>query len=127
MLNYSSVLIFWHAPPNEHQNGIIREYRVELSNNNTTVSYTTEGPFLLVGNLKPNINYSCSIAAYTIMRGPFSETVTILVRQENYISNRDMGGLNTFTCKWPCLLYDTLYVHARCMVNSMPLSKWLIK
>lgn len=84
MLNYSSILLFWQAPPTEHQNGIIREYHVELSGSNTSVHYTTEGPFLLVGNLKPNINYNSSIAAHTIMRGPLSESITILLRQEKY-------------------------------------------
>ena len=78
------MLLFWQAPPTEHQNGIIREYHVELSNNSTSINYTTEGPFLLLDNLKPNTDYNCSIAAYTIMRGPFSQPITISLRPENY-------------------------------------------
>jgi hypothetical protein len=31
----------------------------------------------------PNTEYNCSVAAYTIVRGPFSEPIIILLHQEN--------------------------------------------
>ena len=85
MLNPSSVLLFWHAPPIEHQNGIIQGYHIELSRDNESVHYTTEGPYLVVDNLLQDTDYNCSVAAYTILMGPFSEPVILSLRLENHI------------------------------------------
>ena len=85
MLNRSSVLLFWHAPPIEHQNGIIQGYHIELSRDNESVHYTTEGPYLVVDNLLQDSDYNCSVAAYTIMMGSFSEPIIISLRLENHI------------------------------------------
>ena len=92
MLNSSSVLLFWDAPPIEHQNGIVRGYHIELSGDNTSLHYTTAAPFLVVDYLMPSIDYNCSVAAYTTERGPFSEPT--IVSLENQIVSTQMNTNN---------------------------------
>ena len=94
MLNSSSVLLFWDAPPIEHQNGIVREYHVEISGENTSLYYTTDTPFLVLDYLMPSMNYNCSVAAYTTERGPFSEPTTISLHLENQIITTQMNTSN---------------------------------
>ena len=85
------MLLFWQAPPTEHQNGIIQEYHVVISGNGTSSNYTTKGPFLLLESLEPNKDYNCSIAAYTVMIGTFSEPVTISLKKIHIVTSKTVA------------------------------------
>jgi len=80
LLSSTTLHLAWQPPLTQHRNGLIREYRVNITevesgrhfqNITTTTSITL--PFL-----HPYYNYHCFIAAYTIGMGPFS---TILMVQ----------------------------------------------
>ena len=80
------MFLFWQAPPTEHQNGIIREYHVEVMENSTSgthFNYITESPYLLVDNLIPEHDYICTIAAYSTRKGPYSQPIIVTLNLEN--------------------------------------------
>lgn len=78
-MNATSTLVTWRPPLAKHQNGVIKEYHVELTqvNSTTLFQYTTQEPYLLIDSLEPGIIYICTVAAFTVGRGPSSEAITI--------------------------------------------------
>ena len=75
----------WNPPPLEHQNGDIREYKINITEVETEtelqhlMSITTT---LTVSNLHPSYHYQCSIAAVTIGTGPYSDIFTVQTRED---------------------------------------------
>ena len=74
-----SLLLRWNPPPTEYQNGIIREYLVNVTEENTgrkfqvmTRSPTVE---LQLQFLHPHYTYTLRVAAITNTVGPFSYSV----------------------------------------------------
>ena len=74
-----SLLLRWNPPPTEYQNGIIREYLVNVTEENTerkfqilTTSPTAE---LQLQFLHPHYTYILKVAAITNTVGPFSYSV----------------------------------------------------
>ena len=74
-----SLLLRWNPPPTEYQNGIIREYLVNVTEDNTgrkfqimTRSPTAE---LQLPFLHPHYTYMLRVAAITNTVGPFSYSV----------------------------------------------------
>ena len=68
----------WSPPPEEHQNGIITEYRVQITevltgemnvkrSNSTTIE---------VLGLHPDYEYEWNVAAVTVGVGPYTNTTT---------------------------------------------------
>ena len=58
----------------EDQNGIVREYVVNITETNTgsTIQKLSTTNSLTVENLHPYYTYSVMVAAYTIESGPYS-------------------------------------------------------
>ena len=80
--------ISWIPPPLEHQNGIIREYRVNITERETGMVFRliTAATSVTVPSLHPYYNYKCTIAAVTIGEGPYSVELTITMPEEgNYV------------------------------------------
>lgn len=72
-----TLLVSWDPPPVQSQNGIITEYVVRISAQETAEQFqhTTTGSMssLSIGVLHPDYTYSYTVAAGTgIGRGPFS-------------------------------------------------------
>ena len=76
--------ISWVPPPFPHQNGIIREYRVNVTERETGMTYrlTTAATSLTVPSLHPFYTYSCAVAAFTIAEGPYSVEVNITMPED---------------------------------------------
>ena len=88
-LNSTSVLLSWRPPLAQYQNGVIRSYYVEFTVVNSTEAlfqYITQDQYLVINNLEPNTVYSYRVAAYTVGRGPFSESLTIFLNSETGMS-----------------------------------------
>ena len=88
-LNSTSIFLSWRPPLIQYRNGIIRGYYVEFTLDNSTevwAQYTTQDQHLLVDNLEPKIMYAYRVAAYTVGRGPFSETLMIVLNSESGMS-----------------------------------------
>ena len=80
----TTVLIFWIPPPFEHQNGVIRGYRVNITETETGIAYrlVTAATTLTVSSLHPFYTYECIIAAFTIAEGPYSVEVNITMPED---------------------------------------------
>ena len=83
-INSRTLSFTWEAPPEEDRNGIVREYRVNITELETgrvfqMVSSTTS---ILVSSLHPYYTYQWAVAAFTVGEGPFSAIQSILTPQD---------------------------------------------
>ena len=83
-IDSSTVAMQWTPPPPEDHNGIIREYRVLVTNVNTGVNETrvfssTTG---IIGMLTPSYVYKFSVTAFTVAEGPYSTSITITLPED---------------------------------------------
>ena len=71
VINTTAIFLSWEPPPPEYQNGIIRQYVIELNpaelEDNITIVST--GRSVTVTNLRPYTLYECTVAAETILVG----------------------------------------------------------
>ena len=75
-----SLLLRWDPPPFEHQNGILRQYHVNITEQDTGRDFqirstTTE---LRVSFLHPHYSYSLTVTAFTTTIGPSSYPLQVL-------------------------------------------------
>lgn len=71
----ATILLSWD-PPNGHHNGIIQEYRLNITEVETgrmfqSVSAITS---LLMSSLHPDYTYEWTVTAFTVGEGPYSYT-----------------------------------------------------
>lgn len=83
-MNTNSISLSWNPPPFEGQNGLIRRYRIivtEVETGGTTevTSYTTG---VTVGGLLAFYNYTCIVAAETIEVGAFSLGIRVQLPED---------------------------------------------
>ena len=78
-LNSTSLNLTWESPPPEHHNGIIREYRVTVTENITGEIHQLSTQFtnIVVSGLHPYFEYVCVVVAVTVDEGPHSSSITI--------------------------------------------------
>ena len=83
-----TLMISWMPPPFEHQNGIIREYQVNITESETEMVYhlTTAATSLTVPSLHPFYTYNCTVAAFTVAEGPYSLEVNITMPEDGTFS-----------------------------------------
>ena len=83
-INSTTLLVSWMPPPFEHQNGIIREYRLNITEMETGMVYrlVTTATSLTVPSLHPFYTYNCTVAAVTIAEGPYSVEVNITMPED---------------------------------------------
>ena len=86
-LNSTHLYLTWDPPPPSQVNGIIREYRLNITEAATGVllQFTTDADEreLVVGDLHPYYIYHCSVVAYTILPGPVTSTFTIQTEEDS--------------------------------------------
>ena len=85
-VNSTSIYLTWDPPPPSQVNGIIREYRINVTEAATgqVFQYTTLPNVLevTVGGLHPYYIYHCSVVAYTILPGPYTAVFTIQTEED---------------------------------------------
>ena len=74
----------WYPPPAEDQNGIMREYRIEITEVDTgrildVVSYSTS---IDLSSLHPHYRYEWIVAAFTIDTGPYTAVSTVMTDED---------------------------------------------
>ena len=84
VVSSSSIKLVWNPPPIDTTNGIITEYRINITELDTGtemtfVSYTTSST---VQGLHPNYIYECSISAVTTAEGPYSSLFVIQMPED---------------------------------------------
>lgn len=83
-INSSAFFLSWNAPPQEHWNGIIREYKIPVTEQNTGREFlrSSNTPEIALELLHPYYNYTCTVAAMTIRLGPFSTSLTVTTSED---------------------------------------------
>ena len=79
-----TVILQWTPPLPEDQNGIIREYRVNVTtlNNGDYMLVTVTGLTAIIPSLIPYFTYEFSVTAFTVLEGSYSPVETILMPQD---------------------------------------------
>ena len=71
----NSFLLSWNSPPRSSQNGVIRNYTIILTEEDTgrEIETATQRTSELFETLHPFYNYTFQVAAVTVAVGPFSQ------------------------------------------------------
>ena len=80
----TSFVLSWSPPPTSQQNGIIREYTVNITEIQTGISIILNSTSTSVSvlSLHPYYTYECRVSAYTVGSGPYSEVFTITTPED---------------------------------------------
>ena len=72
--NSTSISLSWSPPLSIHQNGIIREYRISIREEESgdVLSFTSSLASRTVTSLHPHYTYHCRVSAYTVGDGPLT-------------------------------------------------------
>lgn len=83
-LDSSSVKVSWNPPQFQLQNGIIVDYILQISGEDTAEDFEFHSfeEFVTVFNLHPFYTYTFTIAAVTIDVGPYSPAVAFQMPEE---------------------------------------------
>ena len=95
-LNSTHIYLTWDPPPPEDVNGVIREYRINVTEVETGVlrQFTTPANVreLVVGPLHPYYSYRSTIVAFTIQVGPYSTAITVRTEEDGELLRRRRKG-----------------------------------
>ena len=96
-LSSTSAYLTWNPPSYEKQNGVVREYIINVTVLETLEYFqlTSNTTFLEVIKLRPYRTYMCIIAAATsVGLGPFSDSVIIITPEDGkcHLYKVLMGG-----------------------------------
>ena len=86
--NARTIRLSWGEPPSNQQNGIIREYRVNITEVATgrvfqRVSTTTS---IEITSLHPFYVYEWTVSAFTVGEGPYSSISTITTPEDGKLT-----------------------------------------
>ena len=79
-----SISLSWNPPPFEEQNGLIRQYFVTITRNDTGMSFqqTSNATATTILGLHPFSTYTIAVAAETVDVGPFTEGVVVRLPED---------------------------------------------
>ena len=85
-LSPTSILMAWSPPPRHSQNGIIREYRVKITEVETgrELNFSTSSTSITVPLLHPYYTYDCVVRGYTVLIGPYAN-VTVMTPEDGML------------------------------------------
>ena len=83
-LDSRSIALSWNPPPDEFLNGILRQYQIEVVEEDTPreFSVNTSSNQYLLSSLHPFYTYDISVTATTVGNGPFSDSIDITTHQD---------------------------------------------
>ena len=83
----TSFVLSWSPPPTSQQNGIIREYTVNITElqTGTNIILNSTSTSVSVLSLHPYYTYECVVNAYTVGSGPYSEVFTIATSEDGML------------------------------------------
>ncbi len=94
----STTIVFsWNPPRVDLQNGVIREYRVqvqELETGNYSL-YTSFSTSIELSSLHPDYTYDLRVAAVTIAIGPYSDVVNVTTPEDGKFG---LSKIHFITC-----------------------------
>jgi len=88
----TSVTLRWSPPPASQQNGIIREYQVNITEIQTanTILLNSTSTSVVVQSLHPHYMYACAVSAYTVGSGPYSEVLNVTTAEDGTLYERGL-------------------------------------
>jgi receptor-type tyrosine-protein phosphatase Q len=82
VIDATSIFLSWEPPPNENQNGIIRQYLIQLKTADyDNITIVTTETNVTVTNLHPYTLYECTVAAQTILLGVLSDVQLVTTHE----------------------------------------------
>lgn len=90
-MNSTYIYLSWDTPPPSEINGIIREYRLNITEDATgsVFQYSTSASIqeITIGSLHPYYIYHCTVVAYTVEEGPYTSIFTIQTEEDSEFSS----------------------------------------
>ena len=88
-LSPTSIHITWDPPVLQDHNGVIREYRINVTEALTglQIQEITNQTQIIIDGLKPYHIYHCYIVAVTVDEGPYTVAVSVLTEEAGKYSN----------------------------------------
>lgn len=82
-LDSTSIHITWDPPLSDDHNGVIREYRVNVTQIATEyfTQLVTNQTQIIIEDLKPYHIYHCHVSAITVDEGPYTTAITVLTEE----------------------------------------------
>ena len=89
----STAVLQWTPPIPQDHNGVIREYRINVTALNTFNFHEVivTGTTAVIVSLFPSFTYHLSVSAHTVATGPYSPPVTITMPQDGESVTALMG------------------------------------
>jgi len=81
----NSLTLSWEPPAVESQNGVIRQYVIRITEEETSavMLHYANSVQVMVEDLHPYYTYTCSVAAETVEVGPYSTNVTVQLDEDS--------------------------------------------
>lgn len=83
----SSVSLTWSPPPVNLRNGIIREYKINVSEVETgrELEFYSSTSAITISTLHPFYTYLCRVSAFTVEYGPYTEDLVFMTLEDGEI------------------------------------------
>ena len=80
----TAIRISWSPPPAKDQNGLIRQYQINITevDTDTVTLRTSVSTYIVLFELHPFYTYECIVGAVTVTEGPYSDLMTITTPED---------------------------------------------
>ena len=97
-LSSTSIYITWDPPDLDDHNGVIREYRINVTESETLYfnQHTTNQTKIVISDLKPYHTYHCYVAAVTVDQGPFTSKVTVVTEEDGKLPSNHINNIECY-------------------------------
>ena len=87
-IDATTIMLTWSPPPTENQNGIIRNYVINITELETGIAFhhVSLSTHILVYSLHPFYRYVVTIAAVTVGQGPATVAFTVRTREDGMLT-----------------------------------------
>ena len=94
VMDSTSIFVSWQPPPVQYHNGIIRMYTVRVTEIETSavLFVSSQNISTVITSLHPNYHYTISVAAVTVLPGPFSSSIMLQTPQDGEINMVKYGN-----------------------------------
>lgn len=127
----TSIQLHWTAPDSQYRNGIISNYYVEIievDTNTNLDSHTSSDSQISITSLHPYYEYNCTIAAYTVGKGPSSSGLVIRTFQDGMLACHCVYiHVEYLLSTYKYSRVDMLFTCGVCTCISEVISRWLVE
>lgn len=83
-LNSTSIQLAWDSPSPDDHNGLIQEYHINITQaiSGVTIQEISNQTHIVITGLNPYTIYHCSVAAVTNDRGPYTDVISVITKED---------------------------------------------